>query len=245
LALEILRLTVSQLAVTCALLTAPDHDLLHRTDARTALAQLRSAGVVTEAGKLSAEAATPIRVVALPVVRIEAQVVQGDDERELRVWADERDAVLGTVDGDAVELQGVPWQRFPGELGARIGLASRPPAHVTGERRALPLPPALLSDVRARVREDDTATALALLRDHGLPPRVRGEALAIAEELRLAFTVTASWRDRDDEMHAGGIAALEAGVTGWWSFAPDDPDGGLHPADAESLASDLLALLPS
>jgi hypothetical protein len=241
LAPEIVRLTVSQLAVTCALLAAPDHDLLQRTDSRAALAQLRQAGVVTEAGQLSEQAALPIRVVALPVVRMEARVVQGDDVRELRVWADERDAVLGTVDGDTVELHGVAWERFPGELGARIGLASRPPAHVTADRRPLPLRPALLSDVRARVREDDTAGALALLREHGLSPRARGEALAVAEELRLAFTVTASWRERDGESHAGTVAALEAGVTGWWSLHPDE---GLRPSGPEALAADLLALLP-
>jgi hypothetical protein len=97
------HLTESQLAVACALLTAPGDALLLRTDARTALAQLRDAGVVTDAGELTAEAAATIRVVALPVVRLEARVIQGDAGRELRVWADERDAVLGHVDGDAVE----------------------------------------------------------------------------------------------------------------------------------------------
>jgi hypothetical protein len=238
------RLTVSQLAVTCALLTAPDHDLLQRTDARTALAQLRHTGVVTEAGELSEQAQTPIRVVALPVVRIEARVAHGDTERELRVWADERDAVLGTVDGDAVELQSVAWERFPAELGARIGLTSRRPARLTGAREPLPLPAPLLSDVCARVRADDTAGALALLRDRGLPPRARGEALAIAEELRLTFSVSASWRDGDGETHAGTLAGLEAGVAGWWTFAPDDPEGGLRPSDPEAIATDLLKLLP-
>jgi hypothetical protein len=239
-----LRLTVSQLAVTCALLTAPDHDLLHRTDARTALAQLRSAGVVTESGRLSEQATTPIRVVALPVVRIEATVVRGDSERELRVWADERDAVVGTVEGDAVELEPVAWERFPGELGARLGLASRRPPQLTGERAPLPVPPPLLSAVRARVRDGDVDGALGLLGDRGLAPRVRGEALAIAEELRLTFSLSAAWREADGELHVGTLAALEAGVAGWWTFAPDDPADGLRPSDPEAIAAQLLQLLP-
>ncbi len=240
-----LRLTVSQLAVTCALLTAPDHDLLQRTDARTALAQLRHAGVVTETGELSQQAELPIRVVALPVVRIEARVARGDTEREWRVWADERDAVLGAVEDDAVELMPVAWERFPAELGARLGLSSRRPLHLTGEREPLPLSSPLLSDVRARVREDDAEGALALLRERGLPPRARGEALAIAEDLRLTFTVSASWREADGEAHAGTLTGLEAGVAGWWTFAPEDPDGGLRPSDPEAIATDLLKLLPS
>jgi hypothetical protein len=200
--------------------------------------------VVTEAGRLSTQAEMPIRVVALPVVRIEARVLQGDDERELRVWADERDAVLGTVEGEAVELQPVAWERFPGELGARLGLASRRPLHLTGERRPLPLPPPLLSDARARVRARDADGALTLLREHGLPPRARGEALAIAEELRLTFALTSSWRERDGETHQGSLAALEAGVAGWWTFAPENPADGLRPSDPEAIATDLLKLLP-
>jgi hypothetical protein len=200
---------------------------------------------VTEAGELAAQASMPVRVVALPVVRIEAHVVRGDDERELRVWADERDAVLGTVDGDDVELEPVAWERFPGELGARLGLASRRPLHLTGERQPLPVPPALLSDVRARVRDDDPGAALTLLRERDVPPRARGEALAIAEELRLTFTVSASWREAGGETHAGTLGGLEAGVAGWWTFAPDDPDGGLQPSDPEAIATNLLKLLPS
>jgi len=186
----------------------------------------------------------PIRVVALPVVRMEARVIQGDDERELRVWADDRDAVMGTVDGDAVELAPVAWERFPGELGARLGLAARRPLHLTGEREPLPVPVSLLASVRARVRANDADGALAVLREHGLPPRVRGEALAIAEELRLSFTVSASWRERGGDTHAGSLGGLEAGVAGWWVFAPDDPDGGLRPSDPEAIATDLLKLLP-
>jgi hypothetical protein len=199
---------------------------------------------VTDAGELSEQATMPIRVVALPVVRIEASVVQGDRERELRVWADDRDAVLGTVEGDAVELEPVAWERFPGELGARLGLASRRPPHLTGEREPLPVPPPLLSAVRARVREGDADDALALLREQGLPPRVRGEALAIAEELRLTFSLSASWREPDGELHAGMLAALEAGVAGWWTFVPADPAAGLRPSDPEAIAADLLQLLP-
>jgi hypothetical protein len=199
---------------------------------------------VTEAGQLSEQAAMPIRVVALPVVRMEAHVVQGDDERELRVWADERDAVLGTIEGEAVELAPVAWDRFPAELGARLGLSSRRPLHLTGEREPLPVPPALLSHVRARVRKDDTDGALTLLREHGLPPRARGEALAIAEALRLTFSLSASWREADGETHSGTLAALEAGVAGWWSFAPEDPDRGLRPSEPEAIAADLLKLLP-
>jgi hypothetical protein len=139
----------------------------------------------------------------------------------------------------------VAWERFPAEVAARIGLAGPPPRHLTGPREPLPVPAALLADVHARLREDDTDGALALLREHGLPPRARGEALAIADQLRLAFTVAASWRDRDGRANAGALGGLEAGTAGWWTFAPEDPGAGLRPSDPEAIASSLLDLLPN
>lgn len=238
-----LRLTDQQLAVAVALVEAPGHALLSRADAQAQLAALRHAGVVGPDGTPEPEAAATLRVLARALVRVELRRSVGEDVDELRAWADERDAVTGSVDGDTVELRRAPREALPPTLVRAAGLADSLELPEDDDRVSLPLAPAVLGEARAKVRAGDARGALEHLRAAGLDGPAADQAFAVAECLRRAFVAQGSWREPDGEWHADLVAGLDAGEAGWWSYRPGG-DGPLEPTSAEALAARLLELLP-
>lgn len=238
-----LRLTDDEVAVACALLTAPRHALLARSDARAALPGLRRAGALDDKGALAEPAASIVRVVALPMVRLEARVWTGDAIAEHRAWADERDAVAGDVRGDAVDLTLIPCARLPLALALRLGLA-RAASEPRGDRRTLPLSPGALATVRELTSEGDGSAAVALLSEQGLDRDAASRVVDLAHDVRRVWSVSASWREADGNWHPGSLTALNAGSSGWWELRHQDSVAALMPSDPESLWSRMLALLP-
>jgi hypothetical protein len=239
-----LRLTDRQLAVAVALVEAPGHAVLESPGAQGQLAALRHAGVVGPDGVVDPDAAATLRVIARALVRVELRRSAGDESSALRAWADEDDAVTGVVDGHAVELRRAPREALPQALVRAAGLAEDPGPRDGDGRAPVPVTGAALLAARDRLRAGDPAGALDGLHAAGLTGRAAGEALAIAEGIRLAFIAQGSWREPDGEWHAGSVAALDAGVAGWWSFVPGATDGALEPTDAHALSARLVRLLP-
>jgi EspG family len=239
-----LRLTDRQLAVAVALVEAPGHALLDRPDAQAQLAALRQTGVIGPDGVPDPEDAATLRVIARALVRVELRRSAGDEASELRAWADEDDAVTGVVDGEAVELRRAPREALPQALVRAAGLADDPGPRDGDGRAPVPVAGAALLAARERLRAGDSAAALDGLVAAGLAGRTAGEALAIAGGIRLAFVAQGSWREPDGEWHTGSVAALDAGVAGWWSFVPGAADGALEPTDAHALSARLIGLLP-
>jgi hypothetical protein len=240
----VLRLTHRELAVAVALITSPGHAVLDRADARGQLAALRRAGVLDERGVPAEPAATTLRAVARPLVRVEIRRTTGDEVAELRAWADEAHAVTGRMRGEVAELQPVPRETLPRALVRDAGLAGGRAAAPGDTRAPIAVAPPVLLAAREQIRAGDGAEALATLHAAGLAGRAAGEALAIAEAVRLAFVAIASWREPDGEWHTGTVAGVDAGPAGWWSLSPGSPDGALEPTDAHRLAARLVGLLP-
>lgn len=236
-----LRLSERELAVAVALAEQPRHALLERPEAQAHLAALRAAKVVEPGGTLAAPAARILRVVARPHLRVNLRTSDSD----LRAWADERDAVTGLVAGGTVALELLPRDELPRALVATAGLAGGAGAVAGDSRAPLSVAPAVLVEAQDLLRAGVANAALERLRAAAPgSPRAVGEALAVADGLRGGFVARGSWREPEGEWHAGTVAALDAGPAGWWTFAPDDGEIPLEPADAHGLIHRLVELLP-
>jgi hypothetical protein len=204
-----LRLTADELAIACTVLTAPGHELLHRADARAALAGLRDAGALDEDGMLTEPAASIVSAIARAELRVEVRVWRRDDDlAEHRVWAGDGHVAVGDLTPAGFELTLVEPQRLPLALALRLGLAEDEPA-IDSAREAVELAP---------------------------------DAAALADDVRVAWTATSSWRESSGGWHTGAVSALDRGASGWWAFAPG-PMTVLEPSDAQSLWVRLHALL--
>jgi hypothetical protein len=240
----VLRLTHRELAVAVALVTSPGHEVLARPDARAQIAGLRRAGVVDDRGAPAEPVAATLRAVGRPLVRVEIRRTAGEEVAELRAWADEAHAVTGRMEREVVELSALPWAQLPRALVRDAGLAGGRAAPAGDARTPVPVPSPVLLAARELVRDGDGEGALAILRAAGLAGPAAGAALAIAENARLVFVATGSWREGDGEWHTGTVAGLDAGPAGWWGLTPGSEDGILEPSDAHRLAGRLVGLLP-
>jgi hypothetical protein len=238
-----LRLTDRELAAAVVLATSPGHALLARPDAALQVASLRQAGVVGPDGTLDEDAAATLRVVARPLVRVELRRADGDEERELRAWADEADAVTGAVGAGAVALERIERAMLPQALVRWAGLVDGPETPEDDDRVTIPVAPEVVLEARERVRAADARAGLDHVRAAGLDGAAADQAFALAECLQHAFVAQGSWREPDGEWHPGTVAALAAGPLGWWTFAPGS-DGPLEPTDAAALSARVVGLLP-
>src|SRR3954468_6325866 len=188
------------LGLLCALLIDPANALLRRADAIAMLARLRRDGYVDDHGELLDPAASLIAVIAYAVVRIDARVVIGRAARELRAWGAAGGAVLGAVEGPSVRLARVEAEHLPGALAAGLGLGPPDGFAAPPDRRAVAVPAPVLA---ALLDGGD----VALLHERGVVGRAAGEALAIADGARRAFSAVSSWRDGDGELHTPRLSA--------------------------------------
>jgi hypothetical protein len=235
-----LRLSANEIATACALLSAPGHDLLARPESRAALAGLREAGALDEAGALVDPAASIVRVIAHAELRVELRVWHADQDlvSEHRAWADAEDAVVGDLVEDAIELTRLDWQRLALAMALRLGLCGAV-APTDDTRVAITIAPETLSLVAAGERPGAPATPL----DRGVHGDDADVALALAGELRAVWSAASSWREPGGATHTSALSALDGGASGWWALEPGAA-AVLEPTDPEELWRRLHDLLP-
>jgi hypothetical protein len=225
------------IGLLCALLIDPANALLRRADVVAMLARLRRDGYVDDTGALLDPAAALVAVIAGAVVRIDARVVVGGVARELRAWGAAAGAVVGVVEGTDVRLSRVEREQLPGALAGALGLGPPGAFAAPPDRRPLAVP----APVLARLLDGGD---VAVLHERGVVGRAAGAALALADQVRRAFTAVSAWRDADGELHTPRLSALEAGREGWWEIEPGEPDGRLVPTDTPALGGRIVGLLP-
>ncbi len=239
-----MRLTADEVAVACAVVALPGHELLERPEARARLVGLRDAGVVDEQGALVEPAATIVGVLARAELKLDLRVWRARTEVvEHRVWTDDRDAVIARISPAGLDLKRIAWEHVPLAVAVRLGLLGDA---VATDRRREPLvvAPEALIEARLLLLDGDRAGARAVMDEREVGRGVAAAALRLAEGLCVVWSVAAAWRETDGTAHRGSLSALNGGPAGWWQLVPDAEAAHVAPSDPQTLWTNLHALLP-